>query len=423
MRRRRRPQPWGATGALALVVLALVGGARAEDSSALVVSPPGRTVEMQAGERRGFSALLAGSDVQYAWALDGAASGQGPRFEYRPSVGHVGRHEVSVTALAGPTAVRHTWVVTVEAAGPPKIVRAAPAAAVLRLPAGELLQFELQAEPTALTDQVSVRWTVDGAPMGEGSFLTLRVPAAGTQRVRAVATSRDGGAVVREWQIVATAGPSPEAPPEAAPVALAPAARPDPPPAPEPSPQKAPSPASPGPKKPEPAVAPKPEKPARPLRTPPPTAAPAKKPLPPAEPPRALARLAPTTTLPPPTPPPVPAAPPPAPADVTEDDVRALMFRYEQAWRTRNVGELRRIGHVESDEQEGALAKYFATTNDLEVAVHVIELRVDGGQGTVRFTRRDRFRDPAGREVTKESPPIEKTVVRTPSGVRFSPRS
>ncbi|HWP64818.1 MAG TPA: hypothetical protein VNO26_02760, partial [Candidatus Limnocylindria bacterium] len=121
--------------------------------------------------------------------------------------------------------------------------------------------------------------------------------------------------------------------------------------------------------------------------------------------------------------PPAPAEPAPPPAGVTLDDVRALMFRYEQAWRTRNAAELRRIGHVETDEQEQALVRYFQTTPDLEVAVHVIELRAEGGRGIVRFTRRDQFRDPAGREVSKESPPIEKTVVRTPEGVRFAPRS
>jgi hypothetical protein len=99
------------------------------------------------------------------------------------------------------------------------------------------------------------------------------------------------------------------------------------------------------------------------------------------------------------------------------------MFRYEQAWRTRNAAELRRIGHVETDAQEQALVKYFESANDLEVAVHVLELHAEGGRGIVRFTRRDHFRDPAGREVSKESPPIEKTIVRTPDGVRFAPRS
>jgi hypothetical protein len=99
------------------------------------------------------------------------------------------------------------------------------------------------------------------------------------------------------------------------------------------------------------------------------------------------------------------------------------MFRYEKAWRTRDAAELRRIGHVDTDEQERALAKYFATISELEVAVHVLELHVDAGRGVVRFTRRDRFRDPAGREVSKESPPIEKTIVRTPEGVHFAPRS
>jgi hypothetical protein len=43
----------------------------------------------------------------------------------------------------------------------------------------------------------------------------------------------------------------------------------------------------------------------------------------------------------------------------------------------------------------------------------VLDIRSEGDRATVRFTRRDRFRDPAGRLVTQESPPIEKRVVRT----------
>jgi hypothetical protein len=39
----------------------------------------------------------------------------------------------------------------------------------------------------------------------------------------------------------------------------------------------------------------------------------------------------------------------------------------------------------------------------------------------VRFVRRDRFRDPGGSLVVKESPPIEKRVVRTPGGLKLAP--
>src|SRR5262249_20658612 len=114
--------------------------------------------------------------------------------------------------------------------------------------------------------------------------------------------------------------------------------------------------------------------------------------------PERLAARSPTTAIPPPSPPPAPPPPPAAASGVTEDDVRALMFRYEQAWRTGNAAELRRMGHVDTDAQEQALTKYFAGTKDLEVAVHVLELHAEGGRGVVRFTRRDHFRDPAGRE-------------------------
>jgi hypothetical protein len=60
---------------------------------------------------------------------------------------------------------------------------------------------------------------------------------------------------------------------------------------------------------------------------------------------------------------------------------------------------------------------------DLDVAVHVIDLKVDGRSGAVRFTRHDRFKNPGGREISQRSPPIEKTIVRTPDGVKFAPRS
>ena len=53
----------------------------------------------------------------------------------------------------------------------------------------------------------------------------------------------------------------------------------------------------------------------------------------------------------------------------------------------------------------------------------MIEIRPEGDGATVRFTRRDRFRDPTGRIVTQESPPIEKRVVRASDGLRFEPGS
>jgi hypothetical protein len=146
----------------------------------------------------------------------------------------------------------------------------------------------------------------------------------------------------------------------------------------------------------------------------------------PKPPPEQVARVAPrpepAEAPPPPAPPPPPAAPP-APAGVTEDDVRALLFRYEHAWRTRDVVELKRIGNIGSDDEERSLHKYFADVRDLDVAVHVIDLKVDGQRGTVRFTRHDRFKNPSGREISQRSPPIEKTIVRTPDGVKFAPRS
>jgi hypothetical protein len=74
---------------------------------------------------------------------------------------------------------------------------------------------------------------------------------------------------------------------------------------------------------------------------------------------------------------------------------------------------------VTSDSQAADLERYFARVEDLDVEVQVIGIEREGDHSTVRFTRRDRFRDPSGRMVTQESPPIEKRVVRSPDGLRF----
>jgi hypothetical protein len=108
---------------------------------------------------------------------------------------------------------------------------------------------------------------------------------------------------------------------------------------------------------------------------------------------------------------------------VSDAEVRAFLDRYVRSWRTRDVTELRRIGQVADERQAQALAKYFESVGDLDVEVNVLEISGSGDRRTVRFTRRDRFRDPAGREISKESPPIEKTIVRTPDGLKFAPRS
>src|SRR5438093_210417 len=70
--------------------------------------------------------------------------------------------------------------------------------------------------------------------------------------------------------------------------------------------------------------------------------------------------------------------------------------------------------------QARTLREYFAKVQDLDVEVHLVEVRADGERTVVRFTRRDRFRDPLGRVISKESPPIERTLVTTPEGFRFA---
>jgi hypothetical protein len=97
------------------------------------------------------------------------------------------------------------------------------------------------------------------------------------------------------------------------------------------------------------------------------------------------------------------------------------MHRYAAAWQRHDVDDLRRMGQVTSEEQAATLRAYFDRIGDLEVDVQILDVTSEGGRRVVRFTRRDRFRDPTGRVVTKETPPITKSVERGPQGLRFAP--
>jgi hypothetical protein len=101
--------------------------------------------------------------------------------------------------------------------------------------------------------------------------------------------------------------------------------------------------------------------------------------------------------------------------------VRALFERYKAAWRRHDTDELEAVGQVATPGQVDALKSYFESVKDLEVDVTILGITMSGDEARVRFIRRDRFRDPAGTLVTKESPVIEKRVVRTPGGPRLAP--
>jgi hypothetical protein len=102
----------------------------------------------------------------------------------------------------------------------------------------------------------------------------------------------------------------------------------------------------------------------------------------------------------------------------TSADVRRWLQRWAAAWNTHDVDALRRMGQMATARDAEAVRRYLAQVSDLEVSVNLVELREEGERVIVRFIRRDRFRDPAGRLVEHESPPIEKVLLRTGDGFR-----
>jgi hypothetical protein len=251
-------------------------------------------------------------------------------------------------------------------------------------------QFEVQPK-----DQVEFRlpgrggqrrWTVNGKAAGEGEQFILSPASPGKVTVRGTGTDDAGRAVERVWEVdvrgnagkttAVTPVPTPRA-------AVAP-----PPPAPAPRPARVSRPASRGART-------SPDIP--PSRTDGDTAA---------VPPAAV------------EPPVAPSAPPPVAAS-GPDDVRGLLARYADAYRQRDVEALRRIGQVTSDSQAQQMRDYFDKTPQLDVEVKILDVSKRGDKTTVRFTRRDRFKDPSGQDVSQETPPIEKEVVDTPEGLRL----
>jgi Xaa-Pro aminopeptidase len=224
---------------------------------------------------------------------------------------------------------------------------------------GASVVLELRTAPGGANERVSTQWTIDGSPVASGEQLRLTADRVGTLRARALATGSLGAAVAREWEVTVR--------PPVVVIATATTAVPTT---------------------------------MRPIATTVTTTSTLAV---------AVARVPPTTQPPRPT-----------RAELRPDDVDAFLDRYRAAWRARDIDELRRVGQVASEAQEAALRQYFA--KDPEVEIRVEDVQIEGERATVRFVRRDRFRDDAGRLVTQDSPAISKDVVRGPGGLRFAPR-
>jgi hypothetical protein len=385
-------------------------------------APAERKLKLPVGDHIDFMAP-AGAGERAQWTLDGAASGSGAAWTFSPTASDVGPHVVSVAGSDGGGRTMHRWDVRVTPPRLPRVTGFAPDASTLSVEIDKPIELRFDARPGTPGETVQVRWTVDGAFAGDGNTLLWASSEPANLRARAMAMGSFGGAVARDWLIMVRLPPPPTTTTE--PATRAADAGPGEiagPPGPQPAEQ--------GRRGEE---APEPEARTEPAPEPvsPPTTEMARAETPTTEPP--------PTPPPPPPPPPPPSPPPPPPAPApppqaavasrgttapagADDEVRRLLDRYAAAWRNHDVGELRRIGQITSDSQAADLERYFAKVEDLDVEVHVLDIQNDGDRSTVRFTRRDRFRDPTGRMVSQESPPIEKHVVRAPDGLRFEPR-
>jgi hypothetical protein len=340
----------------------------------VAANPTRRIARLRVGQTLGLSLDASGDDLQYRWSVDDLPAGSGARWSYAPAPAEIGRRHVVGTVLGPGGLVDREWVVRVRAARPPRLVATAPGTPRVEVPAGHSVDFSVGAKASSAGERLVVTWTVDGRTTGTGPALSVATRKPGAMTVHVAVTSDLGSVTTHDWRIdVGQPEPPPEEPAPAAPVA-APASPSTPPPA-------APAETHPG--------------------TPPPAHASTPRATPPAERP----------------------AEPAAQTSAADEQAKAFLDRYLAAWRGRDIDALRRLGQVTNDEQAESLRKYFASVQDLEIEVSLLGAQSEGGRTIIRFVRRDRFKNPLGRVVTKESPPIERALVTGPDGLRFAPGS
>jgi len=389
-------------------------------------SPRARKVRLRVGERQRFAAPAVGGEARCTWRLDNqTVPGMALTWDFVPTPAHMGAHRVTLR-LDGPAGfAERWWAVRVEPPRPPRVEVASPADPALEVTPDQAVELVLRTRPSADGETVRTSWTVDGVLAGEGERLELTPSRLGRIRVRALATGSLGSATAREWEIDARPTVLAAATPTTVPAT--PPTLPPPPPTTAPAATTTTVPVLP--------VHPTTTLAARPS---PPQPAPTSRPAPPrattttlptvarATPPTTAARevpIAPPRTLPPrvaSVPPSTAPAPSAAGTEISTSEIEVLLQRYAAAWRKHDVDELRRIGQITSEAQAAALRDYFARVDDLDVEVQLLEVRPRGDHRTVRFTRRDRFRDPLGQLVSQETP-VQKDVARTASGLRFVP--
>jgi eukaryotic-like serine/threonine-protein kinase len=144
------------------------------------------------------------------------------------------------------------------------------------------------------------------------------------------------------------------------------------------------------PSRPEPAPSPASQAPAGPA----PAAPTAPTPAPPVSPPAEAPVQTPPAAVPgPPIPPltrnpPAASQPPPATPRATEDEVRDLVRRYEQALESRSIDALKRIWPSLQGAQETAVRQEFMHSRRIDVDIEGVEVSVSGATAIVTFIRR-----------------------------------
>jgi hypothetical protein len=79
---------------------------------------------------------------------------------------------------------------------------------------------------------------------------------------------------------------------------------------------------------------------------------------------------------------------PPSSPRASEEEVRDLVRRYEQALEARNIDSLKRIWPSLQGTQETAVRQEFAQTRRIDVEIEGVEVSVSGATATVTFIRR-----------------------------------
>ncbi len=152
---------------------------------------PGQELRVAEGQSLTFAVEAESpehSPLRFAWLLDGVERGKDKRWTYKPDFDEGGPQAKAVKVIITDGenhAVEHAWRILVKDVDrPPKIIASSPSADALWVATGSVLDFSVEAVDPDKEDRLVYVWSLDGREVSRGQRWQFNVPAGAESRTR-----------------------------------------------------------------------------------------------------------------------------------------------------------------------------------------------------------------------------------------------